>query len=215
MRALIGVGVILVVTGCATQQVHMQEPRRVVGTEESVRIDAEITGDQVGPNTQIPITYAITNHRDVPIAIADLIPDTAYDSDTQTITVSFGSEVPGESIVPRLITIAPGEQKTFSTVAKMHIALPNLADNPLIRTPNALRVKLNFLGDTKPFKQIVNIPERAVHDPQLADALLPAWLDANEVVYTNTLPMRWQSMAATPPERGGAPATGRRRGRRG
>lgn len=216
MKRFIALAAVLIAAGCATQQVHMQEPRRVVGTEEAVRIDAEITGDSIGPNVQIPITYAITNQRPQTIAIADLIPDSTYDAETRTVTVSLGTEVPGENFLPRLITIAPGEKKTFSTTARVRIAISvGNSDSPIFHVPNALRIKVNFLGDTKPFAELVDIAEKAVHDPQLADKIFPAWLEANEVVYTNTLPMRWAAMNTVPEGTGTGLGRPGRRGRRG
>ena len=172
----------------------MQEPRRLVGTENDVRLDAEIIGDQLSPAARLPIKYDITNHRTTPIAVADLIPDTTYDPDTQTITVSLGAEVPGEEFLPRLILIPAGEKKSFSANAAVKVVMPG-GPNPFMRAPNGMRLKLNFLSDPKPFVKLIDIPERAVHDPKLAAELFSKWVEGNESVYTNTLPMRWSGSA--------------------
>ena len=190
MRKLAILGVVLL-AGCASSPtVDLDEPRRVVGTEDSVRVDAQIFGERLTTNSSIRLTYDITNDRTRPIAVADIIPEASYDPDTQTVTVTIGSEVPGESLLPRLVSIAPGEKKNFSTVARVNIMVGRAA-TPLTRFPNALRLKLNFLNDTEVFKQLIAIPERAVHDPKLADELFPKWLERNETLYTNALPMRW------------------------
>lgn len=194
----------LLLASCASSSkpVDMTEARRVVGTENLVRVDAEIYGDKLTTNGSIPMKYDITNDRQTTILIADLVPQATYDPDTQTVIVALGSEVPGQSLLPRLIPIQPGEKKTFSTAARVTILLPN-ASSPVMRFPNALRVKLNFLGDeTKPFEKLVAINEKAVHDPQLADELFPKWLEQNETVVTNALPMRWAGNAI---DRGGLP----------
>jgi hypothetical protein len=143
--------------------------------------------------------------------VADIIPETTYDPDTQTVTMSIGSEVPGETLLPRLIPIAPGEKKSFSTVARVNIMV-NHSVTPHARFPNAMRVKVNFLDDSAHFQQLVAIPEKGVFNPQLADELFPKWVERNETVYTNTVPMRWtiQGEIDTPP-----PAIGGRRRRRG
>ncbi|HEV8659878.1 MAG TPA: hypothetical protein VGS96_14820 [Thermoanaerobaculia bacterium] len=210
MRNSILLAATLLLIGCATATkntpVNQHEPRRVVGTDNDVRIDAEIFGDRLQSTISIPLKYDITNSRPAPIAIADIIPETNYDADTQTVTVNIGSEVPGEQLLPRLIRIAPGEKKSFSTVARVNILMPS--ETPVSRIPRAMRVKVNFLGDTAQFEKLIAIPERAVYDPKLADELFPVWLERNETVYTNALPMRW----TVPPEE--QPAVPSRRGRR-
>jgi hypothetical protein len=140
----------------------------------------------------IALKYDITNQRPMTIAVADIIPETSYDSETQTVTINIGSEVPGERFLPRLIPIAPGEKKSFSTTAHVNLIMPT-ATSPLTRFPNSLRLKVNFLGETKPFEQLMGITEKALHDPQLANALFPTWIERNEVVITNALPMRWSA----------------------
>ena len=186
---------LIFVAACASAPVNMNEPRRLVGTENDVRIDAEVIGDQLSPASRLPIKYDITNNRMTPIAVADLIPETTYAPDTQTITVSLGSEVPGEEFLPRLLLIAPGEKKSFTTNAAVKIVMPG-GPNPFIHFPSGMRVKLNFLSDPKPFTKLINIPEHAVHDPQLAAEIFPKWVEGNESVYTNTLPMRWMGAGA-------------------
>ena len=184
---------LLTLTGCATNtaSVDMDEPRRIVGTENEVRVDAQIFSERLSTSTTIPVKYDVTNQREEAIAIADLIPVASYDPDTQTVTVSIGSEVPGAELLPRLIAIAPGEKKSFSTVARVNI-LTGGAVTPNSRFPNALRLKVSFLSDTTQFRELIAIPERAVHNPKLADELFPAWLEKNETVYTNAVPMRWE-----------------------
>lgn len=183
---------LLFTTACATTAVDMSEPRRIVGTENSVRVDAQVTGEHVSPGAHIPITYEVTNQRASAIAIAELIPETTYDADTQTFTVSIGAEVPGNTMLPRLITIEPGQKKSFTTKARVVFAGAAHTDPSMRRVaPASFRLKLNFLGDTEPFRALIGIKEVAVADPKLADTLFPLWLERNEVVYTNAIPMRW------------------------
>jgi hypothetical protein len=189
----------------------MDEPRRVVGTENAVRIDAQVTGDEVRPGAAIPITYEITNQRSTAIAVADLVPETSYDHDTRTFTVNIGSEVPGNELVPRLVRIAPGEKKAFSTVARVNsVMMPRTLNPRAAVQPAEFRLKLNFLGDTAPFERLIGLKENAIADSRLADELFPLWLDRNEVVYTNAVPMRWGARRETTPAEQRMP--GRRRG---
>lgn len=184
----------------------------MVGTENDVRVDAEIYGDTLTRNTTIGLKYDVTNHRGATILIADLIPNTTYDAETQTVTVELGSEIPGQQFLPRLIPVAPGEKKSFAAGAHVVIAQP-AGPNPWAIRPRALRLKLNFLGGSTPaiFEKLISIPERAVHDPKLAAELFPKWVETNETVFTNALPMRW-SGAPSEDVAPTAASPGRRRG---
>lgn len=188
----------------------------MVGTEDAVRVDAEIRSDEMRSGVAVPIVVEITNHRSEPIAIADIVSETTYDRETHTVTVNVGSEMPGATLLPRLIAIAPGEKKVITTSARLAYMAAQAPTDKAARTrfPNALRLKVSFLGDTKPFAELVGITQKAVNDPKRADELFPLWLEHTEVVYTNTVPMRWSG-----PVMGGEPSmtapTVRRRTTRG
>jgi len=190
---------LLFFAACAsTPKVDMKEPRRLVATDNDVRFDVQVRGDTLGPSNDIPLDYEVTNNRDAAIAIAELVPESTYDSDTQTVTITLGSEVPGQQLLPRLILIRPGEHKTFSLGARVTLPVTELVEqNPFHRYPNGLRIRLNFLGDATPFMKLVGISERAVHDPTLANELFPKWVEQNESVITSVLPMHWIGTPAT------------------
>lgn len=199
LLAIAAVSITGLLSGCATTApVSLKEPRRLVGADADVRLDVQLFTEQLSPSQRIPITYDVTNNRNVTIGVAELIPDTTYDAETQTVTVSLGSEVPGEQLLPRIVAIPPGQKKTFSALATLQVMLPRGGGSPLVRYPNAVRVKLNYLGDVKPFQALVGMPERALRDPQLAAELFPKWLERNEALFTNTLPMHW--VAGAPEE---------------
>ena len=207
MRRYAALGLWLLLLACtSTKPVNMSEPRRVVGTESDVRVDAEVYGDRLGPNITLPLKYDVTNHRQTTILIADLLPESTYDPETHMVTISIGSEIPGEQFLPRLIPVRPGERKSFSTAA--HVVIVANPASPWVPRPNALRLKVNFLSDPNPFEKLISIPERAVRDPELAAQLFPKWVEGNETVFTNTLPMRW---GATPDEPTPQVAPNRRR----
>lgn len=192
-RFIPAAAVALLAFACAsTNQIDMKEPRRLVGTEGGVRVDAQILGEQLSPGQSVSITYEVTNERPGAVAIAELLPECSYDPDTQTVTVTFGSEIPGQSFLPRLIVIPSGQKKSFAGHALINSTFGAVAESGLRQhVPRGLQVKLHFLDDLKPFEKLIGIPERVVHDPELAEALLPKWLEFNETVVTNVLPMRW------------------------
>ncbi len=197
---------------CASTAVNMSEPRRVVGTESMVRVDAEIS-DELRAGAPIGITYVITNQRTTAIAVADILPDTTFDPETRTVTVNIGSEVPGTTILPRLVKINPGEKKSFQTSARIARMLPAESADPRKVPTTLLRLKVNFLGDTAPFAELIDIPEKGIADAKRADELFPVWLERNEAVYTNAVPVQVTSARRQPME--GDAETGRTTRRRG
>ena len=190
-----------------TGKIDMKEARRMVGTENNVRVDAEIYGEDLVQGASIAIKYDVTNQRAQPILIADLIPQANYDPDTRTVTIDIGSEIPGEEFLPRLISIPSGARRSFNGGAHINIRMP--MQSPWTPKPRALQLRVNFLGDTTPFLRLIDIPEKAVRDRQLAAELFPKWVEGNETVTTNALPMRW--MASQPSTIDEAPGPARRR----
>jgi hypothetical protein len=176
-------------------KINLKQARRMVGTENDVRVDAEISGEEMRQGVSIAIKYEVTNQRSTPILIADLIAQSNYDPDTRTVTIDVGSEIPGEEFLPRLISIPSGERRTFTIGANINVHAP--MSSPWTPKPRALQLRVNFLGDPAPFAMLVGIPERAVRDKKLADELFPKWVERNETVTTNALPMRWQGSASS------------------
>jgi hypothetical protein len=197
-RALFGL-VLLLTAACTSTSppaastkpgnIDMKEPRRMVGTENDVRVDAEIYGDEMSQGATLAIKYDVTNQRSHPILIADLIPQANYDPDTRTVTIDIGSEIPGEEFLPRLISIPSGARRSFNTGARINIVMP--LPGPWTPRPRSLQLRINFQGEAGPFMKLIDIPEKAVRDKQLAADLFPKWVEGNETVTTNSLPMRW------------------------
>jgi hypothetical protein len=171
--------------------IDMKEARRMVGTENNVRVDAEIYGEELIQGTGIAIKYDITNQRPHAILIADLNPQSTYDPDTRIVTIDIGSEIPGEEFLPRLISIPSGARRSFNGGAHINIGGP--AQSAYTPKPRALQLRVNFLGDSSPFVRLIDIPEKGVRDRNLAAELFPKWVEGNETVTTNALPMRWSS----------------------
>ncbi|MFZ2493981.1 MAG: hypothetical protein WA208_21075 [Thermoanaerobaculia bacterium] len=182
----------MLLNGCATVVRDDDTARTVVGTEEGIRIEGEIFGEAMTPGGRVPITWTIRNQRTVAIAVADIVAESSYDPETRTITVGLGAEVPGEQLLPRLVSVAPGESKSFSTAAAVGFISSGSPQ------PNALRLRVNFLADVKPFARLIGIQEKAVADAAFAAEIFPLWLERTEAVYTSAVPMRWGPAVVDP-----------------
>jgi len=68
-------------------QVDMKDPKRALGREDDVRIDAELTDDTLSSGSPVGVTYQIENLSKSTVAVADKIVDADYAPGSQTITV--------------------------------------------------------------------------------------------------------------------------------
>ncbi|MGH9458859.1 MAG: hypothetical protein ACRD2J_14595 [Thermoanaerobaculia bacterium] len=175
---------------CSTSRgVDLDEPRRVVGSESGVRLDAQIFSERVGTGSSVRLVWEVSNDRPDAIAIADLVPVVSYERAENTIVVHLGSEVPGNDFVPRLVRIAPGEKKVFEQAAKISLHMP--PRTPFGGYPRFLQIRLSFLGETEPFESLIGISENAIRDAELADQLFTQWVEANDTIRTNAIPIEW------------------------
>src|SRR5216117_1018966 len=101
----VALAVLITTTAIQAAKVDMRDPRRAVGREDDVRVDAELSQEAVSAHAKVGVTFQIQNLTPAPIALADKISDTTYDSETQTITISFGAEVPDGANMPHLVVI--------------------------------------------------------------------------------------------------------------
>lgn len=168
--------------------IDMDDPRRTVGREENVRIDAQLVRDTVSPGSPIGITYQIENLSAEPVAIADKVAEATYDADTLTITLAVGSEVPRDGKMPRLATIAPGEKKVFHTGATP--ALAGAASHSSLAPPRYVQVKVSILRDLVPFAKLR--PEQV-----LPDELFDKWFESNDSIFLNAVPVRFSGRRST------------------
>lgn len=186
----------LLLAACATTAIDLDEPRRILGTEGNVRVDAQVFAEKLGTGSSVRIVWEVENQRPDPIAIADLVPALSYDVTERTLVVNVGSEVPGNELLPRLVRVESGERKTFEGLVKVVLRLP--PPGPFSATPRYLLLKLNFLSEVGPFSTLIGIPENAVYDPKKADELFTQWVEANETVRTNAIPIEWLGAVSTP-----------------
>src|SRR5689334_788750 len=165
-RAIIALSVLLIAATVQAAKVDMRDPRRAVGREDDVRVDAEIAQDSVSTHSNIGVVYQIQNLTQSPIALADKISDATYDSDTQTITVSFGAEVPNGANMPHLVVIPAGETKTFHGSGALNIPVPSVR-SPWSPLPRFVQVKVTVLRDLKPFAALIEQQDKTTAAPPL------------------------------------------------
>lgn len=166
----------------AATTADMDDPRRVVGRENDVRIDAWLVQDTVSPGAPVGVTWQIQNFSSSPVAVADKIAAASYDSDSATITLSIGSEVPEEGKMPHVVLIAPGEKKVFSAGATP-MYNPN-AMKAGVNAPRFVQVKVTVLRNLAPFDKLRG-------GQTLSDAQFEKWFESNDTIFLNTVPVRF------------------------
>ena len=171
----------------SADSIDMNDPRRTVGREGNVRVDAQLVKDTVSPGSPIGVTWQIENLSENPVAVADKVADATYDADTQTITVAIGAEVPQDGKMPRLVMVKPGEKKVFRSGAIP--ALSAAATRTSLAPPRYVQVKVSILRDPAPFAKM-----RA--DEVLPDDLFDKWFEANDSIFLNTVPVRFAARAS-------------------
>lgn len=180
----------LIATAGHAAKVNMNDPRRAVGADEDVRVDAQLTDEVVSTGAPVGVTFQINNLSPRTIAIADKVCEASYDGETRTITLSVGSEVPKGGELPRLVTIRPGEKKTFTTGANVNLR-PTLARQRMA-APAFVQIKVNVLRDVTPFAGVMERASRATTATLLSDAEFDEWLSSNASIELNVIPVRYR-----------------------
>jgi hypothetical protein len=155
--------------------IDRNDPRRAVGTDDGIRIDAELTADVVSPHRPIGITYQVRNLSSHAVGIVDRSCEASFDGDSRTIVLSVGSEVPNGGEMPRLVIIAPGETKTLRAGASY--------SGPFV--PRFVRIVVNVLRDLAAF-----LPLR--EHQRLSDAQFDQWLETKDSIALNAIPVDYQ-----------------------
>lgn len=195
--ALLAAIVLIHAAAASAGSIDMDDPRRVVGRENDVRVDAQLLQDTVAPGSPIGVTYQIQNLSAVPVAVADRVTNATYDADSRTITLAIGAEVPNDGRMPHVITIAPGEKKLFRTGATP--ALAGASIRASMAEPRYVQVKVSILRDLAPFAQLIAAQPAAGHTSgvMLTDALFDQWFESNDTIFLNAVPVRYSPRAGT------------------
>lgn len=183
--------------------IDMNEPRRAVGREDDVRVDAQLARETVSPGSPITVTYQIQNLTSQSVAIADRISEASYDEDERVITVSVGSEVPANGSLPHLVVIAPGERKVLHASAVPQLG-PQADRGAAAIVPRYVQVKVTILRDLTPFVALIENQAHARTAQRLSDELFDRWLEGSDTILLNALPVGFR-----PRENAGIDATQR------
>jgi hypothetical protein len=188
---LFAVLIALYTTASYAAHVDMTDPKRALGREDNIRVDAQLYDDNLASNSPIAVVYQIHNLSQNFIAIADKVCDSSYDPDSQTIVVSIGAEVPADTTMPHLVTIAPGEKKVLKAGTTARVLTAGVR-SPFRAEPRYVQIRVNVLRDAKPFEPLIDAQNRAPQTPvPLADKLFDRWLDTNDAIDLNAIPVQW------------------------
>jgi hypothetical protein len=178
-------------------RIDMNESRRAVAREDNLRIDAQLMEEIVAPNTPISITYQIENLGNTAVAVADKVAETTYDLDSQTITFSIGAEIPTGANMPHLVTIVPGEKRVLRTGA-MSAVVVSKRDTAWSVVPRFVQIKVNVLRNLEPFAKLIERQRASAAPVALPNDVFEHWVESNDAIFLNTLPVRWQPRSNQP-----------------
>jgi hypothetical protein len=169
----------------STPSVDPSESFRVVGRENDVRIDAQLHTRQIGPSSPVSLVYEVRNLSSHPIMFAPIEPTVAYHADSRTITVGLGAEIPVVEALPAMVSLAPGETRSFTAGAALKLAVPNA-----IRSahPRFIQVRFNYLRDPAGIEGWID-SSTVASEP--GEGLFRTWVEHIASVVTNALPIRW------------------------
>jgi hypothetical protein len=185
--ALVAVITLLHAAAASAASIDMDDPRRSLGREGDVRIDAQLVRDTVTPGIPIGVTYQIQNLSTTDVAIATKVTGASYDEETRTITVSVGSEVPQDGNMPHMIVIAPGETRVLQMAATP--ALRVAAARPSFSSaPRFVQVKVAILRDVQPFENLIR-NQNGRTKQRLSDELFEKWFESNDTIFLNSVPV--------------------------
>ena len=194
---LFAVAVLSVVTGSAqAAQLNFSEPKRAVGREDNIRIDAQLNDDNLSSSVPVTVTYQVENLSKEPVAIADKIASVDYDPESNTLTLSIGAEVPTGDLMPHMVAIKPGEKRVLTGGSFAHIVTPSVR-TPWTSFPKFIGIKVSVLRDLRAFASFIE-RQSSTQVQRFPNELFDRWVEGTDSVYLNPLPIRWKSDSIRP-----------------
>jgi hypothetical protein len=171
---------------CATTPaIDPSDSFRVVGRENDVRVDAQLYTRQIGPSSPVSLVYEVKNLSSHPIMFAPIEPTVAYHADSRTITVGLGAEIPVAEALPAMVSLVPGESRSFTAGAALKLAVPSAVRSA---HPRFIQVRFNYLRDPSGIEGLI---DSGVMASEPSEGLFRTWVEHIAAVVTNALPIRW------------------------
>ena len=190
----------------AAAHVDFSDPRRALGREGDVRVDAELAQDALSPNAPVGVTYQIQNLSKNVIAVADKVVDTDFDLESLTVTLSIGAEIPPGPQMPHLMTINPGEKRVATAAAMLHVAIPS-ARTRFTAVPRFVQVKVTLLKDVTAFSTLIEQQRSGVATVALPNNMFDRWVEASDSILLNPIPVYWKADTSRGAAESGRPGT--------
>ncbi len=169
--------------------IDMTDPRRALGREGDVRVDAQLLRDSVAPGMPVGITFQIHNLSATAIAIAHKVADASYDEESRTITLVVGSEVPPDGNMPQMVLIAAGEKKVLRAAATPVMCAAALKTMSAAGS-RYVQVKIAILRDLGPFRMLIE-QQGSRAKQRLSDDQFEQWFEANDMIFLNPVPVHF------------------------
>jgi hypothetical protein len=195
MKTLALLSSLLLTAAAAAADIDMDDPRRALGREGDIRIDAQLMRDTVTAGSPVAITYQIHNLSTSAVAIAHREIDASYDEDERTIVLAVGSEVPPDGNMPQMTLIPAGEKKVLTAAATPALRAAAMRTTMAV-VPRFVQVKVAILRDVRPYMQLIQ-SQNGRAKQRLSDELFERWLESNDTIYLNTVPVRYTAPTAT------------------
>lgn len=93
-------------------------------------------------------------------------------------------------MLPKMVTIAPGQKKTFSVGATVNLATTTVR-SPFTAVPRYVQIKVNVLRDLVPFHALLQQQAQSPHPVALNDDQFTQWLESNDSIFLNNVPVRF------------------------
>ena len=169
--------------------INMNDPLRSVGREGDVRIDAQLVTDSVSPGSPVGVTWQIQNFTEKTVAVATRVVSASYDTDSRTITLTIGAEVPQDGNMPAMVLVGPNEKKVFRAAATPTITVA--AARAGGSGPRYVQVKVSILRELDPFLSLIQAQTPTSKPQLLSDELFELWFESTDTIFLNTLPVQW------------------------